>query len=539
MSSDCDFYVFREGRRTVSAEQLLFGVRESVSRAADEASWIDALLRCGELECAMEDAGSALAESVGRVTEDCADLLVQSDFRARPELLRGLPQGAHGELTVSTPEGFAYYALHPLRYADAVERLGDICDAVVVGIRSIGVTLSAVTSARLRHGGARVQRFSVRPEGHPFERSVQWNESQLRLIGDRSSEATFVVVDEGPGLSGSSFLSVAEALCNAGVPEGRIILMSSYAPDSAALRARDATQRWARFRCVAVGDGRRPQGEWIGTGNWRPRFLRDEKEWPGAWTNMERAKFLSGDGQVLWKFEGLGPYGDRARTEAYALDKAGFGVAVVGDVSGFVGYQVLRGRNASPGDLNAERIRRIAAYCTFRGESFRCEVSTEQRRDLETMLRVNFEREFGNQLHGEMAALEVVRPAVCDAKMAAHEWFVTEDGGFLKLDATAHGDDHFFPGPCDVAWDLAGAIVEWKMDSHARGSLLREYRELSGDDASVRTANYVLAYAVFRFAWCRMAAAGMKDTPDEQRLLREYRNYRACAERIVALSSQG
>ena len=26
-----------------------------------------------------------------------------------------------------------------------------------------------------------------------------------------------------------------------------------------------------------------------------------------------------------------------------------------------------------------------------------------------------------------------------------------------------HGDDHFFPGPTDIAWDLAGTIVEWEL----------------------------------------------------------------------------
>ena len=38
----------------------------------------------------------------------------------------------------------------------------------------------------------------------------------------------------------------------------------------------------------------------------------------------------------------------------------------------------------------------------------------------------------------------------------------------MKVDAAAHGDDHGFPGPVDVAWDLAGAVVEWELGGAAR-----------------------------------------------------------------------
>jgi thiamine kinase-like enzyme len=121
--------------------------------------------------------------------------------------------------------------------------------------------------------------------------------------------------------------------------------------------------------------------------------------------------------------------------------------------------------------------------------------------------------------------------------MSPHEWLQSGDGRLLKLDATAHGDDHFFPGPCDIAWDLAGAIVEWNMDHRAKTLLLREYLKASGDDAAARIDAYVMAYTVFRFAWCKMAAAGMQGTDDEQRLLREYRKYSELAQRTSSVST--
>lgn len=512
-------------------------MRASLTAAADESGWMDALLRSGELECALMDAGKPEAELLSRVTDRCAEILVSSEFSGRPELLSLLPPQIQGELTVSTPEGFAYYALHPLRYADVVDDLGEVRDSVVVGIRSIGTTLSAVTAAALRQRGSIVQRFSVRPEGNPFERVIRWSSRQLQVIRHGlHSRAIFLVIDEGPGLSGSSFLSVAEGLREAGVADDLIVLIPSHVTDASRLRAQDGARRWEKFRCVAIGDGRRPQGEWLGEGFWRQRFLGEESSWPGAWTSMSRSKFLSHDGRVFWKFEGSGPYGKRARMEAGALAAAGFGARVIEDAYGFIGYECLRGRPAAKEELNSERMGRLAEYCAFRAASFQRQLTTAQRDDFATMVRVNFEREFGYRLNDAFTEFKVVKPITCDAKMAPHEWVLTEDGQFLKVDATAHGDDHFFPGPCDVAWDLAGAIAEWGMSGEACDRLLYEYHALSGDHATGRIENYLLAYNVFRFAWCKMAAAAMKGTADAERLLRDYRRYRDYAEKIVTTS---
>ena len=65
--------------------------------------------------------------------------------------------------------------------------------------------------------------------------------------------------------------------------------------------------------------------------------------------------------------------------------------------------------------------------------------------------------------------------------MMPYEWIAAPGAPPLKLDATAHGDDHLFPGPVDVAWDLAGAIVEWRMSASARRIFLDGYRHASGD----------------------------------------------------------
>ncbi|ABF43346.1 hypothetical protein Acid345_4346 [Candidatus Koribacter versatilis Ellin345] len=542
MNSDCKFYVFREGRRTVPGEQLLTGLRGSLFRAKDEDSWTDAMLRCGELECALEDAGDPQARHVAAVSNACADKLVHRDYFGGRELGGWLPVRLEGEVTVATPEGFAYYALHPRQYADVAAKFGVFRhgaktheaapEVVVIGIRSIGTTLSAMTTAALRLRGLHVERFTVRPAGHPFDRKVKFNPAQSHTIRTaRLQDALFVIVDEGPGLSGSSFLSVAEALVAERVPSGQIVLVPNHAPHLPWLRANNAAVRWQRYRTVTPAAGRSPEGEWIGGGEWRKKTFANESEWPGVWTSMERAKFA--DDRVLWKFEGIGPYGARARSTARALADAGFAPNAVRDEHGYVGYDLIRGRAAKAQDLSDERLKRIAEYCAFRSEECKTEVTEAQQKDLATMLRVNYERGFDRKLAPQFRNLPVERPTVCDGKMSPHEWLLTEDGRMLKLDATSHGDDHFFPGPCDVAWDLAGAIVEWGMDRATGEQFLRQYTALTGDNVTGRMRNYLLAYAMFRMAWTHMAAAAMKGTAEATRLMRDSDHYREYVSGLV------
>ena len=113
-------------------------------------------------------------------------------------------------------EGFAYYALHPRKVAMLLDTLELKSPVAVLGIRSIGVTLSAVACAALRLRGIECRRFTVRPTGHPYNRLLELK-PEFRDWLAHARDAGFLVVDEGPGISGSSFLAVAEALVNCGV----------------------------------------------------------------------------------------------------------------------------------------------------------------------------------------------------------------------------------------------------------------------------------------------------------------------------------
>jgi hypothetical protein len=398
---------------------------------------------------------------------------------------------------------------------------------LVVGIRSIGTTLSAVAAAAARARGILTERMTARPQGHPYNRTAEFTPEQMAEVSQAvSSGATFVVVDEGPGLSGSSFLAVAEALERTGASTEKIILISSHEPDINTLCADNAARRWQRFRCIpAGGEARRPTEavDFIDGGQWRSRVFANKSEWPATWTNFERLKYLSlsqkGE-QRLFKFAGLGHYGDVVLEREKKVAAAGFGLVPREESDGFVSYSWMYGRTLTARDLSRETLVRLAEYCAFRQRAFAVEVF--HLNALQHMAEHNL-RELGFELPVD---LRLERPVIADGKMQPHEWLLTIEGKLLKTDSGSHGDDHFFPGPTDIAWDLAGAIVEWQMSEQQTTEFLNFYYRASGDNAKHRINGFIQAYAVFRLAYCLMAANAMNGSAEEQRLRRAADIYR-------------
>ncbi|HUI83501.1 MAG TPA: hypothetical protein VL240_04715 [Candidatus Binatia bacterium] len=501
------------------------------------------LLLAGDLECALHDAGSppAALEAASRLTDLLAQAALARESHCpldprQPALTASQTLGQitpSGMVSVSVPEGFAWYALHPLDFADVVGRLELAAPEIfVIGIRTIGTTLSAVVAAELVRMGIRAQRATVRPTGHPYYRSCEFDPRQRQSIARAvSSHSAFLICDEGPGRSGSSFLSVAEALERQGVPRERISILCSHEVDISALCAPDAARRWMRYRSVAIGMTRRlppDTGDFLGGGDWRGKLLAPGDPWPALWPLAERVQYLSHDRQKLLMFEGHGPWGGPVRSRNQALSDGGFGLPYLGHQLGFGVFSLPPGRLARRDDLSPELLTRMAQYCAWRARHFPADNTSSD--GLPDATRANFELEFGSAL--DDFALAVERPVICDARMAPHYWFNPPGGRWLKLDAAVHGDDHFFPGPCDIAWDLAGTVVEWELSGSAREFLLSAYRRLSGDDASERLASWEFAYALFRLAWSKMAAVSLPEGDERQRLLHDYLRYRRIAEAL-------
>lgn len=535
--------VFRPGRRVSPGNTLLQAllplIRELDAAAVGSSpdALLEALLRCGELECGLADMVSPDTPTVAAATDALAEMLVgNAPSVPLSRLIASLtcidpPQW----ITVSAPEGFAYYALHPLRYADLAGALPLASrNAAVVGIRSIGATLSAVVAAALRRRGIAAERITVRPEGHPFDRRTEFSFGhRLWLAAQRARRAEFLVVDEGPGLSGSSFLSVGDALLQAGVPRSNITFLCAAQPDSSRLRARDAARRWLAFRSYAAAGPAPPSDAAldIGAGLWRRQLFDLACNWPASWVTMERAKFLSRDSQYLFKFEGLGHYGGKVAERARALADAGFAPACRDAGNGYLAYARARGLAATRMDLCPALLDHFAQYCAFRASAFLEPSSGTE--DLSAMAAWNLHEEFGVPYEPQSAGLEISVPVVADGRMQPHEWLLT-DQAILKVDGVSHGDDHFYPGPADITWDLAGAIVEWDLRRDAADYLVRRYAELSGDRPQHRLPAWLQAYTAFRLGYCKMAAESLAGTDEEERLLRDYRRYRARASATLA-----
>ncbi|MFL6314399.1 MAG: hypothetical protein ACJ71W_20030 [Terriglobales bacterium] len=553
--SGLNLLVFRGDRRRASGKDMkaaLIARLEQVRSPLSNRTLVGALLLAGEFECGVADAYPEAAQCCERLTDEIADALLAGerasssnpasnpDFQ-KPEFhslsigptiseslieaARALP--AFEQLSISTPEGFAYYALHPIAYADVISQIPACERLLIVGIRSIGTTLSAVAAAAARARGIVVERMTVRPQGHPYNRIAEFTPEQLAVVRQAvSSGATFVVVDEGPGLSGSSFLAVAEALERAGASTEKIILVSSHEPDINTLCADNAARRWQRFRCIpAGGEARRPTEavDFIEGGQWRSRAFEKQSEWPATWTNFERLKYLSSSQegkQRLFKFAGLGHYGDVVLEREKKVAAAGFGPVPREESDGFISYSWMDARPLAASDLSFEIMVRLAEYCAFRQRAFAVEVSNLN--SLQHMAEHNL-RELGFELPVD---LRLERPVIADGRMQPHECLLTIEGKLLKTDSGSHGDDHFFPGPTDIAWDLASAIVEWQMSEQQTTEFLDLYCRASGDNAKHRINGFIKAYAVFRLAYCLMAANAMNGSDEEQRLRRAADIYR-------------
>jgi hypothetical protein len=445
----------------------------------------DALLELGEIEAGVLDANpddENLARAFGRAMRAAA--LGRWEVE---ELAALVPK----TVVTSVPEGFAFYGLDPDMYARAARRFHAEChpqDVVVTGIRSIGTTLSAVVAVALEDAGARVERITVRPEGHPFDRRVRLNRRA------RGGE-WIAIVDEGPGLSGSSFCGTARAWIEAGAKEDRIVFFPSWDPDPARLYSEEARRMWGRHRRYVSEYVPPFDGTDISAGKWREKWLPEDR-WPAVNPQFERRKYLLDGGMA--KFHGFGSYGAPAMELSEALK--GFVPAVKKGPGGYLIHDVVGGRIAPECDRGF--LDHVLRYLRYRGSLGTGDgVSFDE---LIGMIRMNVPD--APDLERFRALIEDQPKVPVDGRMLPHEWIRTSDG-YLKTDAVDHCRDHFFPGYQDIAWDLAGFSEEYGVDAEC---LCEKY---GGAHIRERVAFYRIAYLAFRLGCAELGRQG----PDRKR----------------------
>lgn len=424
----------------------------------DTASAWPALLRRGRLSPILCELGaweSAWLDAAGLEYESGWDQAMRNE--ARRALQGGdflEPEGASmpSSLELSTPEGFAFYGLFPQTYAEAARRFHREQrpeSVTVIGIRSIGTTLSAVVAAALEQCGSRVERFTVRPTGHPFDRCVEIRSQLL-------PEDWFAVVDEGPGISGSSFASVCRALTERGAAARRIVLFPSWDADVESLRSGSGRDCFRKHRRYVPGEHR---PSWLdgstdlSAGHWREPMAC----WPAVQPQHERRKYLLAGGHTLAKFAGLGVWGERVAALAAELGDRGFSPRVQGLRDGFLLYEWIDGEPLRQVDPSFWRW--TQRYLNFRASLPPCgETNAEE---LEFLIETNLSEaglpvpRLGSfRQNATHSALPV------DGRMLPHEWLRTP-AGFVKTDSADHHCDHFVPGPQPIEWDQAALSVEF------------------------------------------------------------------------------
>jgi hypothetical protein len=355
-------------------------------------------------------------------------------------------------------------------------------------------------------------------------------DDRLAAVFRRADGDTFfLVVDEGPGLSGSSFASVVRALREHGIRADRIILFPSSNPDGAAFRSAYAQAVWHEHRrywasarearCSVQDATGEPNGIDISGGAWRHVFWPHMDTVPAVQPQHEVIKQWLPDSRTIVRFAGLGRYGEAKLRRARALSEAGLGVAPIRLESGYLHLPFIEA--TSWGQACDALIGTVAHHCAFVTRSFpsRRSPSIDMLFDL---VVTNLREGCGDSvavpsLEEYRSLLEAAPTAAIDGRMLPHEW-LRVDRHFLKVDALDHSQDHFFPGTQDAGWDLAAVAFEFGLDESGRVRLLQTYADLSGDaEINQRMRFYDIAYPAFRLGYATMAAESLGTSGDANR----------------------
>jgi hypothetical protein len=581
--------VFGDPRFETTLSELAGAIRRhAASVTPGDLDFVRALLiQTGQLEQAISDLApepSLLKAAAMRATDRAAELFItalapqyelvpcarqdsssiQSDHIA--ELAALAAEGGAIPLRVKVPEGFEFYTLYPEQYCVSALRWAEQINGspgepvLVVGIRSIGTTLSAVVAAVLRAAGLQARRLTVRPGGHPFHRECALQSEQI------SPAQHAIIVDEGPGISGSSFMSVSQALCRAGMRPERIRIFPGHPHGPGHGASNEAAEWWAQASRIVTsvdeirwsgrtlrealveastdrpGTGPRPRIEDFSAGEWRKAAYSNEAEWPAVCAPFESTKYrCSGERQsVLWKFTGLGAFVDELKTAAQIIPRTGEGTPErAGWVRGFSGFRWIDGRRLTASDAaRPEVLKGVGDFlCRKAGPPLAAAELERSVQRLREMLSFNGRQALGEEWQPQfpVPACGGLRdcPSSSGAGWSPSEWVLTERGQLINTDPAGHDLGHTMVGQQPVVWDIAAVLIEWELANELRRSFLRHLADsglrIEGRDLFFFEA----AYAAFRMGQTFLCASMLGENSGEhQRLMEAYGRYREALLRI-------
>jgi hypothetical protein len=498
---------------------IVSSMRPGIER---HAKLVGALIEAGQLLQGAADADAPAGE-LSAFVQELAEAVVRSwdggfaDIGKLPALpAMELP----GRVELRLPEGFAFYAVYPEGYIEAARKLSLAGPPRVIGIRSIGTTLGAVTAAALRAPLP----VSVRPFGDPFARQVKLPPGLIE------ADAHYVVVDEGPGLSGSSFGAVADWLEERGVPLERIAFLPSHGGDLGPHSSTAHRERWKQAQRVAA--------------EFEPDFLArlfgplEEFSTGHPW---ERRKYLAThDGtRVLLKFAGLGAIGEQKLEMARVLHAAGFTPEPLGLVHGFIVERWCE--DAQPLAADDVPVEDVAHYIGSRARVFPAEGANGASIDeLLTMCRRNLSLSLGEEAARALDGWQVARLSRrisrvrTDNKLDRSEWLRATGGRLVKVDAVDHHQAHDLIGCQDLAWDVAGAIVEFDLTGREADRLIAISEQMAARHVNRELLNfYRLAYCCFRLGHAELASQMCGERAERERLNRCADRYASAGRRLL------
>lgn len=471
--------------------------------------------------------GQTLLSDVLRRFALAIDRSWRSGFAAEPPIglarwpeVRALPWPA--TVMVKRCEGYAYYALYPETYFEAARGLPR--DSVVIGLRSIGTGLSALVAA-----AADVETvITVRPSGHPFTRSINAGPRLTERI-KAAAHRPFVIVDEGPGLSGSSFGGTADWLEGLGVPRGNIIFMPSHAGDLGGeadpahrLRWAQADKRVGDFDTLFTGSrAPMPFHHWfrdltgpltqalveLSGGQW----ASGRPDIPTSPSREARKYLLTAEaGQFVAKFAGIDDAARAKFDRARLLHAAGFTPEPLAMRYGFVLERFVSGT-----PTRDVPVTHLIEYLHFRHDRLPAPTHGASLVELLEMTTYNLAKiapdaaaALASRWTPERAeALQsAVEPVHIDARLHWWEWLLA-DGRVVKTDAVDHSAAHDLVGCQDILWDVAGAIVELPDARANRQALADSFAETPTRRELLELME--LSYLAFQLGWWSMSGTEM------------------------------